>query len=146
MFRVLKDNGCPANFLPYCCTLVTSSHLISVDKVSTTGFALVPYIRGVKQPIRRILASHNDKVAQKRFQTLEHIFSKAKDFLPREQRTGSVYSIPWKDYEYEYTECKQARETDHTVGLNNSEIITTNRWYHQCLCLDAWNVNFAHAS
>ena len=73
-----------------------------MDKKSTTGSAFVPYIRGVTEPIRRILASHNVKVAQKRFQTLENIFSKAKDFLPREQRIGSVYSIPWKDYEYEY--------------------------------------------
>ena len=102
MFRVLKDNGYPANFLPNCCKPVTSSRNISVDKVSTTGSSFVPYIRGVTKPIRRILASHNVKVAQKRFQTLEHIFSKPKDFLPREQRTGSVYSIPWKDYEYEY--------------------------------------------
>ena len=97
-----KDNGYPANFLPNCCKPVTSSRNISVDKVSTTSSAFVAYIRGVTEPIRRILASHNVIVAQKCFQTLEHIFSKPKDCVPSEQRTSSVYPIPWKDYEHEY--------------------------------------------
>ena len=145
MFRVLKDNGYPANFLPNCCKPVTSSRNISVYKLSTAGSAFVPYIRDVTEPIRRILPSYNGKVAQKRIQALEHIFSKPKDCVPKEQRTGSVYSIPCKDCEHENTSYKQAHQTDHTVGWNNSEMITTNRWYHQCLRLDAWNINFAHA-
>ena len=35
--------------------------------------------------------------------------------------------------------------TNHTVGWDNSKIITTNRRYHQRLCLEAWYINSAHA-
>ena len=50
-----------------------------------TGFAIIPYIQGVTEPIQRILNSHNVKVAQKPF-----------------QRTDAVYSIPCNDCDNEY--------------------------------------------
>ena len=59
-----------------------------------TGFAIIPYIQGVTEPIKRILNSHNVKVAQKPFQTLGHIFAKPKDPVTKEQRTDAIYSIP----------------------------------------------------
>ena len=36
-------------------------------KTLATGFAVIPYIQGVTKPIKRILNSHNVKVAQKPF-------------------------------------------------------------------------------
>ena len=44
------------------------------EREPTTGFAFIPYTQGVTEPIKRILNSHNVKVAQKPFQTLGHIF------------------------------------------------------------------------
>ena len=35
--------------------------------------------------------------------------------------------------------------TNHSIGWDNSKIITTNRRYHQHLCLEAWHINSAHA-
>ena len=35
--------------------------------------------------------------------------------------------------------------TNHTIGWDNSKIITTNRRCHQRLCLEAWHINSAHA-
>ena len=35
--------------------------------------------------------------------------------------------------------------TNHTIGWDNSKIITTNRRYHQRLCLEAWHIYSAHA-
>ena len=35
--------------------------------------------------------------------------------------------------------------TNHTIGWDKSKIITTNRRYHQRLCLEAWHTNSAHA-
>ena len=35
--------------------------------------------------------------------------------------------------------------TNHTIGWDKSKIITTNRCYHQRLCLEAWHINSAHA-
>ena len=57
------------------------------EREPATGFAVIPYIQGVTEPIKRILNSHNVKVAQKPFQTLGHIFAKPKDPVTKEQRT-----------------------------------------------------------
>ena len=35
--------------------------------------------------------------------------------------------------------------TNHTIGWDESKIITTNRRYHQHLCLEAWHITSAHA-
>ena len=35
------------------------------EREPATGFAVIPYIQGVMEPIKRILNSHNIKVAQK---------------------------------------------------------------------------------
>ena len=85
---------------------------------------------------------------------------------------GNTDSIPCKDCEHAYIEqtkrhfgtrlkehqkavflCKKensalserACHTNHKIGWNNSEIITTNRRNHQRLCLEAWHKNSAHA-
>ena len=42
------------------------------EREPATGFAVIPYIQGVTEPIKRILNSHTVKVAQKPFQTLGH--------------------------------------------------------------------------
>ena len=35
--------------------------------------------------------------------------------------------------------------TNHTIGWDNSKIITTYRRDHQHLCLEAWHINPVHA-
>ena len=35
--------------------------------------------------------------------------------------------------------------TNHIIGWDKSKIITTNRRYYQRLCLEAWQINSAHA-
>jgi len=92
----LKGQSLPENFHSYCCQPVPSSLDTLVDEVATAGFSVVPFLHGITEPIKRILASHNVKVAQKPFQTLGHIFSKPKDCVPRGQQTNSVDSIPCK--------------------------------------------------
>ena len=53
-------------------------------------------------PIKRILCSYNVKVAQRPFLTLNHIFSKPKDPVPKEQKSDAIYSIPANDCNQEY--------------------------------------------
>ena len=70
------------------------------EREQATGFAVIPYIQGVTEPIKRTL--NNVKVAQKPFQTLGHIFAKPKDPVTKEQRTDAIYSIPCNDCDNEY--------------------------------------------
>ena len=43
------------------------------------------YIQGVMKPIKKILNSHNVRVAQKPFQTLGYIFAEREDPVMKEQ-------------------------------------------------------------
>ena len=56
-------------FLRNCRKPVTTSSTPD-EREPATGFAVIPYIQGVTEPIKRILNGHNVKVAQKPFQTL----------------------------------------------------------------------------
>ena len=75
-------------FLRNCQKQVTISNSPD-ERESVTDFAVIPYIKGVTEPIKRILNGHNVKVAQKPFQTLGHIFAKPKDPVTKEQRTDA---------------------------------------------------------
>ena len=88
-------------FLRNCQKPVTTSST-SDEREPATGFAVIPYIQGVTESIKRILNSHNVKVAQKPFQSLGHIFAKLKDTVTKEQRTDAIYSIPSNDCDNEY--------------------------------------------
>ncbi|RMX56209.1 hypothetical protein pdam_00015891, partial [Pocillopora damicornis] len=57
----------------------------------------------VTESVKRILNSHNVKVAPKPFQTLGCIFAKPKDPVTKELRTEAIYSIPCNDCDNEYS-------------------------------------------
>ena len=124
------------------------------------------------EPIKRILNSHNVKVAQKPFQNLGYIFAKPKDPVIKEQWANPTYSIPCNDCDNEYirqtkrkfaTRLKEHQKavffgkkensalsehtclTNHIIEWDKSIIITTNWHYHQHLCLEAWHINSTHA-
>ena len=84
--NVLKANGYTKTFLRNCQKPVTTSSTPD-EREPATGFAVIPYIQGVTEPIKRILNSHNVEVASKN-QTLGHIFA--------------IYSIPCNDCDNEY--------------------------------------------
>jgi hypothetical protein len=85
--------------------MTASDHLFVGTKItpegdaSAKGYAIVPYIRGVTEPIKRILSNCNIKVALKPCLTLGHIFAKPKDPVKTNQKTHAVYSIPCGDCE-----------------------------------------------
>ena len=64
--NVLKANGYTKTFLRNCQKPVTTSNALD-EREPATGFAVIPYIQGVTEPIKRILNSQNVKVAQKPF-------------------------------------------------------------------------------
>ena len=64
--NVLKANGYTKTFLRNCQKPVTNSNALD-EREPATGFAVIPYIQGVTEPIKRILNSQNVKVAQKPF-------------------------------------------------------------------------------
>ena len=73
--NVLKANGYTKTFLRNCQKPVTNSNALD-EREPATGFAVIPYIQGVTEPIKRILNSHNVKVAQKPFSPNLRILSR----------------------------------------------------------------------
>ena len=63
------------------------------EREPATGFAVIPYIQGVTEPIKRILNSHNVNVAQKPFQTLGHIFAKHMRILSRKNNKPTPFIL-----------------------------------------------------
>ena len=55
---VLNVNGYPKTFLHNCRKLVTTSSTPD-EREPVTSFAVIPYIQGVTEPIKRILNTHN---------------------------------------------------------------------------------------
>ena len=100
MSLVSKANGFTKTFLRNCHKPVTTSSTPD-EREPATGFAVIPYIQGVMEPIKRILNSHNVKVAQKPFQNLGHIFAKPKHPVTKKQRTDAIYYSPCNDCDNE---------------------------------------------
>ena len=100
--------------------------------------------------------SHNVKVAQKPFQTSGLIFAKP---IPHNDcddeyiaQTKRQFGTRLKKHQKAVFFCKkiQLYRNTHaqlTIQLGGilQKIITTNRRYHQRLCLEAWHINSAHA-
>ena len=64
--NILKENNYPKSFLYDCLRRPTLTHCNSPEGDSAVkGFAIVPYIRGIAEPIRRVLNNCGIKVALK---------------------------------------------------------------------------------
>ena len=103
VLNILGENDYPKRFLNDCMrSPVCRNQNNSEGEISAKGYAIVPYIQGVTEPIKRILSNCNIKVALKPYLTLGHIFAKPKDPVKTNQKTHAVYSIPCGDCEKEY--------------------------------------------
>ena len=59
----------------------------------------IPYVQGISEPIKRILAEVDIRVAMKPHFTLSSIFRKPKDPIDFEEKRGLVYQISCRDCE-----------------------------------------------
>ena len=172
VLNVLGENNYPkreTSLRPPVCRNQNNSE--AEGDTSVKGFAIVPYIQGVTEPIKRILSNCNVKVALKPYLTLGHIFGKPNDPVETNQKTHAIYSIPCGDCDKEYlgqskrqfgTRLKEHQKavstldkgksalaehvcyTKHEIAWENSKVITTNNRYGQRLCLEALHINMSH--
>ena len=119
------------------------------DPTNNQSFVVLPYIRGITEPLTRILKSHDIRVTNKPIKRLQHEFPVPK-FQPwADDQCNVVYKIPcgccpWsyigetkrsfstrrKEHTRNIKQCtkasnvaKHAWTLDHTIDLNNAEII-----------------------
>ena len=67
-----------------------------------TPFVFIPYVQGVSEPIKRVLAQVGIEVALKPYFTLSSVFRKPEDVICDEKKCGLVYKIPCRDCDAVY--------------------------------------------
>ena len=70
----------------------------------------LPYVRGLAEPIKRMLEEVDIRVRFRPNTTLRMLLVKPKDPVPVERRTGIVYQIPCKDCAQTYV-----GQSGHTI-------------------------------
>jgi hypothetical protein len=93
VLNVLGGNDYPKCFLNDCLrSLVCRNQNNSEGDTSVKGYAIVPYIQGVAEPIKRMLSNCNNKVALKPYLTLDHI-SQSQKILLKQIRKLMLYIL-----------------------------------------------------
>ena len=64
-----------------------------VEKNKLLATAIIPYIKGLSEAVRRILQKYNIRTAFKTTNTLGRMLAKVKDPTPRNERPGVIYKI-----------------------------------------------------
>ena len=99
------------------------------DDTETKGFATIPYVKGVSEPISRILRTAGLKVAMKPQQTLRQMLGTPKDKDDLLDKAGVVYQIECKDCEASYVgqtgRHLRERVKEHTKALEKGNIMNS---------------------
>ena len=61
------------------------------------AFISIPYVQGVSEPIKKVLAQVDIEVALKPHRMLSSVFRKPKDRILESEKSGLVYEIPCRD-------------------------------------------------
>ena len=100
----LKSNGYSIKFLKEVKKKIkceTTRNTSEIEK-EFKGLAVLPYIEGTTEKLKRVLQNHNIKVAMKPVSILKNYLMRPKDVIPTCKQTGVIYSIPCKECEIKY--------------------------------------------
>jgi hypothetical protein len=73
-----------------------------VEPQSSYSYAVLPYIKGLTEPLKRILKPHDIRITTKPLYTLEQSFPSAKDRPSLEDQINVVYKINCADCSWSY--------------------------------------------
>ena len=96
-----------------------------VDRPTTlTGYAVQPYIKGLTEPLIRVLRKHGIKFSNKPTRTLQQEFPSPKDRPETEKQTNVIYKIPCKDCSWRYIgetgRCFETRKKEHIRNVKQN--------------------------
>ena len=90
-----------------------------VEPQTSYRYAVLPYIKGLTEPLERILKPCDIRVATKPLCTLQQLFPSPKDRPPPENQINVVYKINCSDCSWSY--CTLAKPAEHlTQGERNT--------------------------
>ena len=90
---------------------------------SQNGFAVLPYIKGVTEPLTRILNNEGIRATTRPVNTLQQEFASPKSRTPSDRQTNVDYNIPCADCTWNYIgetgRCLLTRKQEH---IRNSKV------------------------
>ena len=102
---------------------------------SDRGFAVLPYIKGLTEPLTRLLRNNGIRTTSRPLMTLQQEFVSPKSRSPVDQQTNAVYKIPCADCPWSYIgetgRCLKTRVKEHTrntKAFKKGSNIATHAW------------------
>ena len=122
VIAALEANGYPSSVISTILNKKPPSQC--VDPLDThKGFACLPYISGLTEPLTRLLRKNEIRVVNKPFKTLQQEFLSPKFRQPSHLQSNVVYKISCKDFSWNYIgetgRCFQTRKKEHQRNLKN---------------------------
>ena len=122
----------PARNLPS----VAKDEKIKTDtQVTPTGYAVLPYIKDLTEPLSRVRRKHDIKFFNKPTGTLQQEFPSPKDRPETEKQTDVIYKIACKDCSWSYIgetgSCFETRKKEHIRNVKQniaSSNIASHSW------------------
>ena len=108
------------------------------------GFACLPYISGLTEPLTRLLRKNEIRAVNKPFKTLQQEFPSPKFRRPSDLQSNVVYKIPCKDCTvhgttYAKPECTpEKKQNNHSIDFDNACVIDKGN-YHVRKTLESWH-------
>ena len=97
--NVLKEHNYPKSFLYDCLGRLTLNDCNYPEGDSAVkGFAIVPYIQGIAEPIRKVLNNCGIRVALKLFRTLKHFCETQGSRSDRSENTCCIHAVIARKY------------------------------------------------
>ena len=138
--------------------------LVNVEPENNSSYAVLPYINGSTEPLKRLLKRYGIRTTTKPLRTLEQGFPSPKDRPLPEKQTNVVYKINCADCSWSYIgETGRALETrkkehkrnvkqcksgsniakhawtqDHKINFNECEILDKATYRHRAT-LESWH-------
>ena len=69
---------------------------------SQNGFVVLPYIKGVTEPLTRVLNNNGIQATNRPVKTLQQEFASPKSTTPSDRQTNVVWKIPCSDFTWNY--------------------------------------------
>ena len=110
----LRTNGYPVAFINTTPRPKTDQQ---ENQPKPAGVAVIPFVQGVSDRVKRVLKQNNIKTVFKPMTTLASIFKKPKDRPPEDRVTGIVYKVECNDCTFSYVgeskRCWASRSVEH---------------------------------
>ena len=171
IFNALKKNGYPKQLIQRHFKALQSKADVPAEDKDDTITVVLPYVKGVSEAMRRILARANIRTTFRPCYTLKQHLVKPKDPVSPEKKSNVVYSVPCKSCSAVYVgqtsrqlstrlkEHKRAvRSPDfnasvlaehawnqhHPIDWDEATVLTSESNFQRRLTLELWYIHKSH--